>query len=174
MKKIILYLSLSLTCFQFTHADTILDSSSICSDAQIKTCFTPYQRCTNFITSEILQAKDVILVQAYSFTSKEITDALINAKKTGISVKVLLDKSNVSGKGSKMQELKDAGIDVKIDEVSGIAHNKIIIIDDQRVLTGSFNFSKNADTKNVENLLYIDDRSVAYRYRENFYRRWEK
>ena len=96
---------------------------------EVSTCFTPPAGCGTVIASQISKAQDSIYVQAYGFTSGEITKALINAHNRGIKVRVLLDKSNIGTKYSKMGELREAGIEVDIDSVSGIAHNKIIIID---------------------------------------------
>ena len=72
-----------------------------------------------------------------------------------------------SGKHFK-KELANLGIPVKIDAVHAIAHNKIVIIDGEAVITGSFNFTEAAEENNAENLLVIHDRKLAERYTRNF------
>ncbi len=131
-------------------------------------CFTPDHKCTSLIIDEIAKTKKEILVQAYSFTSIAIAKALVRAKLDGVSVQVLLDRSNISSKYSCMKILQDNNIPVYIDSIKGIAHNKVMIFDSNRVLTGSFNFSKAADFKNVENLLIINDKALAKRYKKNW------
>lgn len=140
----------------------------------ITTCFTPPAGCGHIIANVISEAKSSIYVQAYGFTSGEITQALINAYKKGIKVNILLDRSNTSAKYSKMKSLKKAGIKVMIDTIPGIAHNKVIIIDESKVITGSFNFTVGADTRNVENVMIVNDKEVAKRYLDNWYNRKKK
>ena len=139
--------------------------------SEVNTCFTPPAGCGAVIAGLISKAQDSIYIQAYGFTSGEIAKALINAHERGVKVRVLLDKSNIGAKHSKMRDIRKAGIEVSIDKVSGIAHNKVIIIDKQKVITGSFNFTASADIRNTENVIIVNDREVAKRYLENWYNR---
>ncbi|CEO17526.1 Phospholipase D precursor [Rickettsia monacensis] len=136
--------------------------------SKIDTCFTPPSGCSKVITAIIDKASTSIYVQAYGFTDVDIADSLIAAHKRGVQVKILLDKSNLYSKYSKLAKIKSAGIDVLIDNVPGIAHNKVMIIDEYTVITGSFNFSKNADYKNAENVIIINDPIVARQYLQNW------
>jgi phosphatidylserine/phosphatidylglycerophosphate/cardiolipin synthase-like enzyme len=135
----------------------------------IRVYFSPNGGCTDAILSQINQAKTEILIQAYSFTSKPIARALIQAKKRGVKIIAVLDKSNRTRKYSAATFLKNMEIPVFIDDKHAIAHNKIMIIDNRVVITGSFNFSMAAETKNAENLLILDDLPDLTRaYRANF------
>jgi phosphatidylserine/phosphatidylglycerophosphate/cardiolipin synthase-like enzyme len=87
-------------------------------------------------------AKRTVLAQAYSFTSAPIAKALLNAHKRGVQVQVILDKSQRAEKYSSADFLANQGVPVMIDASHAIAHNKVIIIDGETVLTGSFNFTK--------------------------------
>ena len=138
------------------------------STAKINVCFTPPAGCGNLIAREISTAQNSIYVQAYSFTSKSITRELIRAKQRGVKIRVLLDLSNLNANDSKISELQSEGIEVSIDKVAGIAHNKIIIIDKRKVITGSFNFTNAADHHNVENVLLIEDEDIAETYLQNW------
>jgi len=139
----------------------------------ISTCFTPPSGCASVIANQISKAQESIYVQAYGFTSGEIAKALIHANNRGVKVRVLLDKSNIGTKYSKMRDLRKAGIEVLIDEVSGIAHNKIIIIDGSAVITGSFNFTTSADIRNTENVIIVQNRPLAQKYLQNWHARYE-
>jgi phosphatidylserine/phosphatidylglycerophosphate/cardiolipin synthase-like enzyme len=132
--------------------------------------FSPGGGCTEAIVTEIGKAKSEILVQAYSFTSKEIAKALIGAHKRGVKTAIILDKSNKSGKYSASDFTAHAGIPTYIDSAHAIAHNKIMIIDKEVVVTGSFNFTKAAEEKNAENLLILRSRELARDYIDN----WDK
>jgi phospholipase D len=147
---------------------------TILTAENVELCFTPPKGCAAVIVRAILKAKRSIYVQAYGMTSPSIVNALINAQRRGIKIRILLDKSNIKDKWSKMDSLIESGADVGIDKVSGIAHNKVMIIDKSRVITGSFNFTKSADTRNAENVIIINDANVAEQYLQNWLKRKAK
>jgi phosphatidylserine/phosphatidylglycerophosphate/cardiolipin synthase-like enzyme len=130
--------------------------------------FTPGQNCTAAIVDRLNQAQQTIFVQAYSFTSVPIAKALLQAKKQGVTVKVILDKSQRTRKYSSLHFFLNQNIPVWIDEKPAIAHNKIMIIDRITVITGSFNFTKAAQMRNAENVLIIQDLSLAQQYLANW------
>jgi len=97
-------------------------------------------------------AHSTVLVQAYSFTSEPIAQALIEAYARGVDVEVILDKSQRTEDDARARPLLDAGIPVRSDAVHAIAHNKVMVIDGDTVITGSFNFTKAAEERNAETL----------------------
>lgn len=140
-------------------------------------CFTPGGACTDVIVDQIAAARQQVLVQAYSFTSPEIVKALIAAKKRGVDVRAILDKSNTCKDGAGECEKKAAiaadtlviaKVPTYVDRAHAIAHNKIIIVDGERVITGSFNFTRSAQDRNAENLLVLHDRKLAGHYIANW------
>jgi phosphatidylserine/phosphatidylglycerophosphate/cardiolipin synthase-like enzyme len=147
-----------------------LGSSCLLARAgSIRVYFSPHGGCTEAIVNQINQAKSEILIQAYSFTSKPIAQALIQAQRRGVKIIAILDKSNQTQKYSAARFLQNMDIPVFIDDKHAIAHNKIMIIDNRVVITGSFNFTMAAENKNAENLLVLDDLPDLTRaYRENF------
>jgi phosphatidylserine/phosphatidylglycerophosphate/cardiolipin synthase-like enzyme len=124
-------------------------------------CFTPGGNCTDFIVQAISGAKTSLLVQAYSFTSTPIANALLDAHKRGVQVQVILDKSQRSEKYSSADFLANQGVPTLIDANHAISHNKVMIIDGDTVITGSFNFTKSAQEKNAENVLILRDPALA-------------
>jgi phosphatidylserine/phosphatidylglycerophosphate/cardiolipin synthase-like enzyme len=124
--------------------------SSVKNIPQIDICFSPCGNCTDTIIQELDSAQTEILVQAYSFTSAPIASALVRAHKRGVSVKVILDKSQKKDGYSSATFLHNAGIPTFIDSAHAIAHNKIMIIDSETVITGSFNFTKAAEKKTLK------------------------
>jgi phosphatidylserine/phosphatidylglycerophosphate/cardiolipin synthase-like enzyme len=135
--------------------------------------FSPNGGCTEAITKEIDRAKTDIFVQAYSFTSAPIAKALLNAHKRGVKVQAILDKSQKTAKYSSATFLYNAGVPTFIDAKHAIAHNKIMIIDRETVITGSFNFTKAAENSNAENLLVIKNKEIAKAYLDNWSRHKE-
>ena len=136
----------------------------------IQTNFSPKGGCQAAIVRELMQARSEILVQAYSFTADPLTFALVEMKKQGVVVEIVLDKSNEIDRYSDLHIFVEKGLDVKIDHEHAISHNKIIIIDKKVVITGSYNFTNQAENENAENLLIIKGHpELAATYRENFF-----
>lgn len=137
-----------------------------------KLCFSPEGHCQTLLISTLAQARKSIRVQAYSFTSAPIAQALIEARQHGVDVAVVLDRSQPTERYSVLPLLLEASIPTKIDYCCAIAHNKVMIVDERWVVTGSYNFTKSAEEKNAENLLVLDDPDLAEAYRQNWEQHW--
>jgi phosphatidylserine/phosphatidylglycerophosphate/cardiolipin synthase-like enzyme len=135
----------------------------------VQVFFSPKGGATDAVVNALDQATNSVLVQAYSFTSAPIAKALVEAHRRGVKVQVILDHSQRTEKYSEADFLKNSGIPTLIDAQHAIAHNKIMILDDAIVLTGSFNFTKAAEEHNAENLLVINDPVLAKQYIENWH-----
>lgn len=151
--------------------DIPIINSSIKEPLKTAACFTPPRGCTEFIVKAIKKSKSSIFIQAYSFTCKNIASILIKAHQQGIKVVVLIDKGQIKDHHSQIHNLVDNNISVYIDSISGLAHNKIVIIDEKTIITGSFNYSTNADTRNAENVLLIENSEVTNLYLANWQKR---
>ncbi len=141
---------------------------------KLTVCFTPHGQCQNLIIQAIDQAEFSIKMQTYSFTSKEIAKAILRAQERGVDVRILADRSQLTAKYSQIPKLKNSNVPVLIDRVPGIAHNKIMIIDDQIILTGSYNWTNAAEHRNAENLLKIQDPEIAAYFLKNWNKRAEE
>jgi phosphatidylserine/phosphatidylglycerophosphate/cardiolipin synthase-like enzyme len=150
----------------------LADAGTFRQNVLYTACFTPEQNCTAEIVAIIDKARQDIFVQAYSFTSRPIIQALVNAADRGVKVFVILDKSNFTGEFySPAQLFIDHHIAVWNDNSVNIAHNKVIIVDRKIIETGSFNFTHAAQYDNAENVLIIYDSLLAERYLGNWYHR---
>lgn len=156
-----LLLALGLFLFSALHA---ADPVSV----QAEVYFSPGGGCSAAITKEIDAAKKTIHVMAYSFTSAPIAKALVDAHKRGVTVNVILDKSQRTASYSSATFLHNAGVPTWIDSKHAIQHNKVIIIDGTTVITGSFNFTKAAEERNAENVLVLRGEELAKKYLENW------
>ena len=134
----------------------------------IEVHFSPKGGCTQAVVKEIDNAANSILVQAYSFTSTPIAKALVDAHKRGVHVEVILDSSQRTEKYSSADFVQHAEIPTYIDSEHAIAHNKVMVIDGQTVITGSFNFTSSAEDRNAENLLVIRSPELAATYTANW------
>jgi len=137
----------------------------------IQVYYSPKGGCQEAVVREVSRARHEILVMAYSFTNDAITNALVEAKKRGLTVDILLDHSNEKERYTELHVFLQHGLDPHIDADHPIAHNKIIIIDKRTIITGSFNFTNQAEHENAENLLVIRGHPELPRhYRENFFK----
>ena len=135
--------------------------------AAVSVCFTPGPKsCAEWIADAVDGATTSIRVQAYWLTSPPILRALASARKRGLDVQAILDRTqdrtnDQRGRYSSAVFLAHAGVRVWIDDTMAIAHNKVIILDAAKVITGSFNFTKSADTRNAENVVILDSPEAA-------------
>ena len=152
----------------------IKQPNTVKASGTIEVAFSPNGGGAATIIKAIGQAQKTIKVQAYSFTNADIAKALLEASKRGVQVRVVLDKSQETEKYTSATFLANAGVPVRIDDDFAIAHNKIMILDDETVITGSFNFTKAAEERNAENVLVIrGNKDLAKFYLQNWQWRWD-
>jgi phosphatidylserine/phosphatidylglycerophosphate/cardiolipin synthase-like enzyme len=134
------------------------------------TChFSPKGGCTDVVVQEIKNARHEVLVLAYSFTSKVISQALVDAKMRGLHVEIVLDHSNEKEEHTDLPFFMEQGLAPLIDAHHAIAHNKVMVIDGRTLVTGSFNFTRQAEIENAENLLVFKHHpDLIAAYRTNF------
>ncbi|MGA2620272.1 MAG: phospholipase D family protein [Thermoguttaceae bacterium] len=138
-------------------------------EPNIEVYFSPRGGATEAVLKEIGGARCSILVQAYSFTSAPIAEALAAAQRRGVRVEIILDQAKtVEEKRSKADFLARAGVPVRVDAQHGSAHNKLLILDNQTVISGSYNFTWHSEVDNAENLLIIRDKALAAKYTANW------
>jgi phosphatidylserine/phosphatidylglycerophosphate/cardiolipin synthase-like enzyme len=142
---------------------------------QIKTYFTkagdhPETALANLYDS----SKDTLDIAAYSLTYPAIVKAITDAKKRGVSVRVVTDSIQASGKSQQVavDTLILNGITVKENSYSGLMHLKMSIIDGKVATTGSFNYSANAAENNEEMLVVISEPQFVQRCMDEFHRMW--
>ncbi len=129
---------------------------------QISTYFSPGSETISPLLHEINSAQKSIYFMVFSFTHDKIGKAMHNQHQNGIKVGGVFDENQIS-KYSEYHLMQKSGMDVKIDKTSGTMHHKVIVIDEETVITGSYNFSRNAEIRNSENLLIIKGNKDAAR-----------
>ena len=130
--------------------------------------FSPKGGCTDAILKELKAAKSTVLVQAYWFTSEVIAKALVEAHQRGVKVEVILDRSRTEIDNDQAAFIVRNDVPTFIDDKHTTAHSKVIIVDGRVVVTGSFNFTQQAEEENVENLLVIRDKAIAEKFTANW------
>lgn len=155
------------------------------ADMIVQACFSPRGGCLEHLLREIRQAEKELLVAVYAFTSDELAEALVAAKKRGVAVQVVIDREFDARTGiSKGRFLETQKIPLRRiagsksgaqDRDSGLMHQKFAVIDRKNVFTGSYNWTHAAERANDENLLLFRDAGpLAEEYRKAFRQLWER
>jgi len=134
----------------------------------IKPYFSPKDDILNVILNEIKKAKNKIYVSIFYLTDKKLIQELINAKKRGVEVLILIDSLGASNFKERIQAIRANGIPVIIENWGGKNHEKTIVVDGKILIVGSCNFSKSGFYKNDENIVVIKNKDVAQKYEDYF------
>lgn len=136
--------------------------------SDVNVFFSPDDNVQRIIVSLIDKADKSVDFMAFSFTSKEIAEALIRSMRKGVKVRGVYDDSGANGTGSQYVKLAVEGAEIRIKRGSGVMHNKVMIIDGKKVITGSYNFTKAAGDKNDENIVVIGSPVAAEIFSREF------
>ena len=133
----------------------------------IEVAFSPEAGAEALVLKVIGSARQTIRLAGYSFTSPAVVRGLLDAKRRGVDVKILLDDKGNRGQTSvaAMNLIISAGIPLRVVSAYAIHHDKYVVVDGKHTETGSFNYSQAAAKSNSENVLVIwDNPAVAGRY----------
>ena len=152
------------------------NSTAAGTNATVRVAFTPGDDAAGQIADAVRHARRQVLVQAFSFTHERIAQALIDAHRRGVEVKLIADREQTETMDhGQVPRIALAGVPVWLDGEHQSAHNKVMVIDagtpSASVITGSFNFTRAAQDKNAENVVFIsgNDR-LADAYAQNWQR----
>jgi len=138
---------------------------------QIEVFFSPEDHTLSRLLELVRQARRSILILAYSFTSDELTSAILSRARAGVEVRGVFEFSQYqSNMGGDFDRLLSAGLDVHLDGNAQNMHHKVLVLDESIVVLGSYNFSKNAEERNDENTLIIHSPEIARAFMEEFER----
>ena len=154
---------------EFGKGDAVENPVILLNNKKVENYFCPEDRCADNAIDLIKGSKKSIYFMAYSFTNEGIADELVLKN---IDIKGIFDKTQASNQYSQYKRLKEFGLDVILDKNKKLMHHKVFIIDNETVITGSFNPTKSADERNDENVLIIHDKEIARRYLEEFKYVW--
>jgi phosphatidylserine/phosphatidylglycerophosphate/cardiolipin synthase-like enzyme len=155
-------------------ADTPFPDLTI-DGTQVEILFSPDDSVAKRLLELINGAQESINFMAYTFTSDEIGAALRDKAQAGIPVVGVMDSGQISSDGTEYNYFIEAGMDVRLDgNERGLLHHKVLIVDQEIVITGSYNFTASAENNNDENVVILHDRSAAQKYQEEFQRIYDQ
>ena len=159
-------------------------------DVELAAYFAPHMNCIGTMLDIIYDATSSIYFTIFAFTKDEIGGAFAAKRNEGLTVKGVLDKSQVYGNGPfhEVYRLCANGMDIRMDGNEnnkfpgdfqgggGRLHSKTMLIDpdtdNATVITGSFNWSNSATRANDETLVIMKNKKIAELYKEEFDKIW--
>lgn len=140
---------------------------------QVEVYFSPDDDVEDRIVEVLRGAEKSIDFMVYTFTSDVLSETMLARARAGVEVRGVIERDQASNPGSDYERFRQAGLDVHLDSNLRNMHHKVIIIDDSIVVTGSYNFSRNAEEHNDENVLILYDVRVCKEYLLEFKRIFE-
>ena len=145
-----------------THKKSTPSNEIFVDSTPIKAGFSPEENViTNYIIPIVNNAEKSILIETFIFTHKGLSESLIQAKKRGVDVKIIVDATSASSSYSLVKKLRQNGIQVKVENYAGKMHMKTLIIDDEYFISGSMNLTKSGEKYNDENMLIIKNKDIV-------------
>ncbi len=138
---------------------------------KLENYFCPDDDCTSKVVNELENAKQSVYFMAFSFTDGSIGNTLVKRHYDGLDIKGIFERRTES-EYSKYNLLDYQEVNVKFDGNKYTMHHKVFIIDNETVITGSFNPTSSGNKKNDENLLIIHNRDIAGKYLDEFEYVW--
>ena len=110
--------------------------------------FTPGSDCETQIIERLAKAKTADIA-VYAINNARIVDAILSAHGRRANIRVVTDRMQSKARTSKVSELE--GIPLKTNTRHKIEHNKFAVFDGAVVVTGSYNWTEPATSRNSEN-----------------------
>ena len=138
-----------------------------------KIYFSPGTDCLNAIVDTLRKAEHSAKICVFTISDNRIVDAIKDMQLNGVNIKIISDNDKRYDKGNDIDYMASRlGIDIKLDTTSAHMHHKFAVIDDEITITGSYNWTRSAETRNYENILVTDDKKVAKTYTKEFDKLW--
>lgn len=141
---------------------------AIVDGTPIQVLFSPEDKAMRHIIGVVRDAKASIRFLAFSFTDYPLAQVMIDRAKEGVDVRGVFETFGSNSPNSELQTLWCAGLPARQDGSPAFLHHKVIVVDGSIVITGSYNFTSNADTVNEENVVMVDNQEIAALYLQEF------
>lgn len=146
------------------------ETPSAATEAHV--CFSPGDGCLRTILAELGRVRKTADICVFTITDDRIAEAIVAAHRRGVAVRVLTDNDKQFDGGSDIERLRRAGIAVKVDETEHHMHHKFALLDDARLLNGSYNWTRSAGSFNEENLVVTTDAGLVKAFARQFAALW--
>lgn len=135
--------------------------------------FSPGNACRSAIISKMKAAKNSLKICVFTISDNEIRDEILIAYRRGISVKIISDNDKSFDAGSDIDYLSKKGIKIKIDQTANHMHHKFCVVDNEVLITGSYNWTRSAAERNQENIVISQDNTLIKSFINEFDQLWD-
>ena len=136
--------------------------------------FSPGEECLDAIRGLLHQARRNADICVFTITDDRVSEAILDAHRRGVSLRIITDNEKAEDLGSDIARFEAARIPLRVDRSPFHMHHKFAILDDQTLLTGSYNWTRGAASDNEENLIVTDDPRFVKPFRTTFDRLWNR
>ncbi len=153
--------------YNFGEGRPTYESTIYLNNKQYENYFCPEDNCKNQVLEELNNAQKSIYFMVFAFTDFDIADSLVEKSKKGLDVRGVLEAKRVNMQYNQYRNLVPY-VQITKDTNPYTMHHKVFIIDNQTVITGSYNPTKAGNENNDENILIIHDKVIANQFLEEF------
>jgi phosphatidylserine/phosphatidylglycerophosphate/cardiolipin synthase-like enzyme len=157
-----------------TSPSTVNAQSTVVARTPVQVLFAAEDDAISHLVPLVEGAQESVHIMAFSFTHDALGAAVLQRAQRGVDVQGIFETRGSETEYSELTPLFCAKVPVRQDGNPGTFHHKVIVIDGETLITGSLNFSNNADESNDENVVVIKSKTIAGRYLDEFERRWKE
>ena len=150
----------------------ILTPSNQAAQAESTALFSPDDDCAGRICSLLKMARSCVDICVFTITDNSIAGEIVQAKRRGVKIRILTDNDKAGDLGSDIRDLRSAGVEIRTDDSPYHMHHKFAIFDQQKLLSGSYNWTRGAAKNNEENFIVTDDKDLVRSFSQQFEKLW--
>lgn len=134
--------------------------------------FSPGDQCVSAVTGALRHAKRTVDICVFTITDNRISDAIVDSHRRRVRVRIITDNDKAEDLGSDVIRLDECGIPVRVDRSSNHMHHKYAIVDNECLITGSYNWTRSASEYNEENIVALYERVLIRQFSDHFDKLW--
>ena len=136
--------------------------------------FSPEDDCPRRIRQLLTRAKNSVDICVFTITDDRLSSAILDAHRRKVRVRIVTDDDKSQDRGSDIERLSEAGVEVRVDQSDYHMHHKFAIFDKSLLLTGSYNWTRSAANSNEENFIITGDSRFIEPFSEMFEDLWKR
>jgi phosphatidylserine/phosphatidylglycerophosphate/cardiolipin synthase-like enzyme len=135
--------------------------------------FSPGDACRNVIMDQLRSSSDNVRLCVFTISDDLITDAILETHSRGVDVKIITDNDKSEDRGSDIEKLARADIEIRMDRTEHHMHHKFMIVDNNALITGSYNWTRSAAKYNHENIVLSQEPTIVKSFLGEFEQLWK-
>lgn len=155
-------------------ATRLLESPAEAQSSGSSVYFSPGDEPLNAIITQIQGTRDLLEICVFTISDDRITNAILDRHRFNTPIRIITDNDKLNDAGSDIRALAESGVEVRVDNTPNHMHHKFAVFDSETVLTGSYNWTRSAATRNEENVLVTQEKGIITQYQREFKALWKR